>query len=63
MKKRLTVFLSASLLALAVLAVPAMAAQGGAPAAHGVDGPTFGKAVSGLAMSDPAALAAHVGGK
>jgi hypothetical protein len=63
MKKRLTLLLSASALAIAVVAGPAAAAPGGAPAAHGVTGPEFGKAVSGLATLDPAALAAHVSGK
>jgi hypothetical protein len=41
---------------------PAAAAEGGAPAIHGVDGKTFGGAVSGLAQSNPAALADHVSG-
>jgi hypothetical protein len=40
----------------------AFAAPGGMPAAHGVDGPTFGAAVSGLAQADPGALASHVSG-
>ena len=39
---------------------PASADPGGAPAAHGVDGRTFGSAVSGLAQSAPGAVAAHV---
>jgi len=34
----------------------------GMPAAHGVDGRTFGGAVSGLAQTDPGALVAHVSG-
>jgi hypothetical protein len=34
----------------------------GMPAAHGVDGKTFGGLVSGLAQSEPGAVAAHVGG-
>jgi hypothetical protein len=63
MKKRLTLLLSASALAVAVIAGPAMAAPGGAPAAHGLTGPEFGKAVSALATTDPATLAAHVSGK
>jgi hypothetical protein len=63
MKKRLTMLLSASALAVAVIAGPAMAAPGGAPAAHGATGPEFGKAVSALATTDPAALAAHVSGR
>ena len=41
----------------------AFAAPGGMPAAHGVDGPTFGGAVSGLAQTDPGALAGHVSGR
>ncbi len=47
----------------AVAAPAASAAPGGAPAAHGVDGRTFGAAVSGLATTNPAALAAHVSGR
>ncbi len=34
--------------------------SGGMPAAHGVDGKTFGAAVSGLAKSEPGAVAEHV---
>jgi hypothetical protein len=46
----------------AIAAVPAFAAQGGAPAAHGVDGRTFGAVVSGLVTtSGGQALASHVG--
>ncbi|MDP3968764.1 MAG: hypothetical protein Q8Q02_10810 [Nocardioides sp.] len=41
----------------------ASAAPGGMPAVHGVDGKTFGSAVSGLAKSDPAALVQHVTGR
>ena len=40
----------------------AFAAQGGMPAAHGVDGKTFGGLVSDVAMADPGALADHVSG-
>jgi hypothetical protein len=47
----------------AMAAVPALAASGGMPAAHGVDGRTFGAAVSGLATTNPQALAAHVSGR
>jgi hypothetical protein len=36
---------------------------GGMPAAHGVSGKTFGEAVSGLAQTDPEALAEHVSSK
>jgi hypothetical protein len=35
-------------------------AAGGIPGAHGLDGQTFGGAVSGLAQTDPAALVAHI---
>lgn len=38
----------------------AFAGTGGAPAAHGVDGKTFGYLVSGLAQSAPGAVADHV---
>ena len=38
----------------------ALAAPGGTPGAHGVDGRTFGSAVSGLAQSAPGAIADHV---
>jgi hypothetical protein len=34
----------------------------GMPAVHGVDGRTFGGAVSGLAQTDPGALVDHVSG-
>jgi hypothetical protein len=52
--------LAASLAAMA--AVPAFAATGGAPAVHGVDGRTFGGAISGLVTANGGqALAAHVG--
>jgi hypothetical protein len=39
---------------------PVSADPGGTPATHGVDGRTFGGAVSGLAQSAPGAVAAHV---
>ena len=58
MKKVLVVLI---VLALLLVAVASTVAQG-APAAHGVDGRTFGKAVSGLAQTNPQALAAHVSG-
>lgn len=55
-----SVVLAAALAAMA--AVPAFAATGGAPAAHGVDGRTFGAVVSGLVTTNGGqALAAHVG--
>lgn len=54
----------ASLLVISfVLSVAAISFAGGMPAAHGVDGRTFGGAVSGLAQTNPAALAAHVSGR
>lgn len=40
----------------------ALAAPGGMPAAHGVDGKTFGGVVSAVAQANPIALAEHVGG-
>jgi len=43
-----------------VFASVTFAAPGGAPAAHGVDGKTFGGLVSGLAQSYPGAVADHV---
>ncbi len=58
-------FLIVSVLAIAMMlpAGAAIAAPGGMPAAHGVDGKTFGAAVSNLAKADPGALAAHVSGR
>jgi hypothetical protein len=55
----------AALAAAAVLgsATMASAAPGGMPALHGVDGQTFGSAVSGLAQSSPATLVSHVSGR
>ena len=49
--------------AIAAMTVPAtFAAAGGAPAAHGVSGRTFGAVVSGLVTTyGGQALAAHVG--
>ena len=61
MKKTL-VLMSVVAVVMAVMAVPVLAAPGGAPAAHGVDGKAFGAAVSGLAKSAPGAVAAHVSG-
>jgi hypothetical protein len=55
-----SLFLAAALSALTVTS--AFAATGGAPAAHGVDGRTFGAVVSGLVTTyGGQALAAHVG--
>ncbi len=58
--KRLAVFMFVAVFTMAVMAVPALAAPGGAPAAHGVDGKTFGKLTSGLAQSYPGAVADHI---
>ena len=51
-----------ALLVSVVFSGQAMAAKGGAPALHGVDGKTWGMAVSGLAQSEPGALAEHTSG-
>jgi len=61
--KRLVVFMFVAVFTMAIMAVPALAAPGGMPAAHGVDGKTFGGAVSALAQANPAALASHVSGR
>ena len=37
-----------------------LAARGGMPAAHGVEGRTFGGVVGGLAQTNPIVLAEHV---
>ena len=50
-------------LALTLGSTVIFAATGGVPAAHGVDGETFGSLVSDLAQSEPGAIAAHVTGK
>ena len=49
-------------LALVIAAFPmsTVSAKGGAPGVHGVDGKTFGAAVSSLAQSAPGAMAGHV---
>ena len=62
MKKTL-VIMSVVVAVLAIMAVPALAAPGGTPAAHGLSGAEFGAAVSELAQSAPGAVAAHVSGK
>ena len=59
--KRLLVVLIVVVMVLA-LATPAFAARGGMPAAHGVDGRTFGGVVSGAAQTNPLGLAEHVRG-
>jgi hypothetical protein len=59
MKKVTVSFVMAALL---VMAVVGSAFAEGAPQKHGVDGKTFGAAVSGLAQSGPGAVADHVSG-
>ncbi|MGD8491787.1 MAG: hypothetical protein PVJ26_21465 [Anaerolineae bacterium] len=59
MKKSLFAFV----MVLALLTIPAgmaLAAPGGMPGAHGIDGKTFGDAVSSAAQSEPGAIADHV---
>ena len=63
MRKRFVALTAGAVLALSVMALPAVAAPGGAPAAHGADGKTFGGLVSALAQSEPGAVAAHVSGR
>lgn len=60
--KKLVLALVLSVLVASAFSSVAFAAQGGMPAAHGVDGRTFGAVVSNLAQSAPSALAAHVSG-
>jgi hypothetical protein len=48
--------------ALMVPAGAALAAPGGAPGVHGLDGRTFGGAVSDVAQSDVGWLVTHVSG-
>ena len=60
--KKLSVSLVLTLVLAVLVANVAFAAPGGAPDAHGVDGRTFGGAVSGLAQSEPGALAEHTSG-
>ena len=59
MKKTMLV-LSLSLVLLALPASMALADAGGMPAAHEVDGKTFGSVVSAAAQSAPGAIADHV---
>lgn len=47
--KKLVIAVILSVLVASALSSVAFAAQGGMPAAHGVDGRTFGEAVSSLA--------------
>jgi hypothetical protein len=58
--KRIAVFMFVAVFTMAVMAMPALAAPGGAPALHGVDGKTFGQATSGLAQAYPGAVAEHI---
>ena len=60
--RRISIALLIALVLSVALSGQVLAAPGGMPAAHGVDGRTFGGAVSGLATTDPGALAAHVSG-
>lgn len=61
MKKTLVSVAAVALLAIG--STTANASPGGMPAAHGVDGKTFGKVVSQLAKSSPGAIASHVSGR
>ena len=61
--KKVATLVTVVAFALAVMAVPALAAPGGTPAKHNLSGRDFGKAVSTLAQSAPGAVAAHVSGK
>jgi hypothetical protein len=58
--KKTMLMLTLSLVLLALPASMALADAGGMPAAHGVDGKTFGKAVSAAARSAPGSIADHV---
>jgi hypothetical protein len=59
--KKIAVSIMLALLVSVMVAGTAFAA-GGAPAAHGVDGKTFGSVVSSTAQSSPGALAEHTSG-
>jgi hypothetical protein len=61
MKKISISIVAASLFVMMAFGV-SFAAPGGMPAAHGVDGATFGTVVSGVAQTAPSALANHVSG-
>jgi hypothetical protein len=63
MAKKSLVFAVVLAVIVLAMAAPAFAAPGGMPAAHGIDGKTFGAAVSALAQSAPGAVATHVSGK
>jgi hypothetical protein len=58
--KRVLLVLSLSTVLVALFASVALADRGGMPAAHGVDGKTFGEMVSETAQSEPGAIADHV---
>jgi len=60
--KRLSLVVVVALMLVVMVFGSALAAEGGNPAAHGVDGRDFGGAVSSLAQSDPGALASHASG-
>jgi len=59
--RKMMVILAIVALSLAIMAVPALAAPGGMPGAHGLTGAEFGAATSALAQSAPGAVAAHHG--
>ena len=62
MKRKKFMVVAISIAAILLFSVSTFAMSGGMPGAHGLDGDEFGAAVSGLAQTDPAALAEHVGG-
>ncbi|GEM_PF-2256505 len=62
MKITVRLVLVTVLVVMGLVAGSVAAAAGGMPAAHEADGRTFGEVVSGLAQTDPLALAEHVSG-
>ena len=60
--KKLSVSLVLTLVLAVLVGNVALAAPGGTPEAHGVDGRTFGAVVSETAQSAPGALAEHTSG-
>jgi hypothetical protein len=60
--KRFAIVLTLVLLLTVMLVSPVLAAPGGMPGAHGVDGRTFGAVVSCAARTNPLGLAGHVRG-
>ncbi len=58
--KRFSLSLLVALVMTMMIFSSVFAASGGTPAAHGVDGKTFGGLVSNLAQSYPGAIADHV---